>query len=76
MNRKLIEVPDNSLQRSHVPDEKVSWTVPWNEYKPIEYYDPKIAKASEPEIEYGHLFVAERLNRLIASARKMNGKVL
>ena len=32
------------LKRAYVPDEKVSWSVKWDDYKPTEYTSTKLLK--------------------------------
>ncbi len=44
---------DLVFQRSHVPDNKVSWNVEFSDYKPVEYTTSKIlhnpkADSSDP----------------------------
>uniref|UniRef100_A0A5F8GZ34 Nudix hydrolase domain-containing protein n=1 Tax=Monodelphis domestica TaxID=13616 RepID=A0A5F8GZ34_MONDO len=34
---RMSPYPQSTVERSHVPDEKVSWRVEWHEYKPVEY---------------------------------------
>ncbi|XP_056649791.1 ADP-ribose pyrophosphatase, mitochondrial-like [Monodelphis domestica] len=34
---RMSPYPRSTVERSHVPDEKVSWRVEWHEYKPVEY---------------------------------------
>ncbi|KAM9033166.1 ADP-ribose pyrophosphatase, mitochondrial-like isoform X1 [Sarcophilus harrisii] len=34
--------PRSTVERSHVPDDKVSWLVEWRDYKPVEYTAPSI----------------------------------
>lgn len=40
---KIDNLPSTEIiYRTHVPDDKVSWSVQWPEYKPVEYTAPKL----------------------------------
>ena len=43
------------MKRFHVPDDKVSWSVDWPEYAPVDHTLPAILKGpvwADPDIRY------------------------
>ena len=44
------------VERLPVPDDRVSWSVDWPEYKPVDYTAPSVEKGpvwADPEIRWG-----------------------
>uniref|UniRef100_V9L179 ADP-ribose pyrophosphatase, mitochondrial n=1 Tax=Callorhinchus milii TaxID=7868 RepID=V9L179_CALMI len=44
VNARSKFYPGSDIQRFPVPDEKVDWTVPWADYKPVNYTAPSLLK--------------------------------
>ena len=50
--------------RTHVPDDKVSWTVEWPEYNPVDYTSPSVQAGpvwADPEIRYVLISVSRNM---------------
>ncbi|XP_022101086.1 ADP-ribose pyrophosphatase, mitochondrial-like [Acanthaster planci] len=58
--------PNSDVKRFPVPDDKVQWSVPWPEYKPVEFTNPKVLAGpvwADPEIR-GPNSVKLKFNRV------------
>ncbi|KAJ1125296.1 hypothetical protein NDU88_003728 [Pleurodeles waltl] len=51
--------PQSSVRRGLVPDDKVSWSVPWPEYQPVDYTAPSVLAGpvwADPDISTSDFF--------------------